>query len=37
MTQKTAYVITIVTIFVLRIAGNILFSVVAGLFTRLPF
>lgn len=37
MTPKTAYVITIVTIFVLRIAGNILFSVVAGLFTRLPF
>lgn len=37
MPQKTAYVITIVTIFVLRIAGNILFSVVAGLFTRLPF
>lgn len=37
MTQKTAYLITIVAIFVLRIAGNILFSVVAGLFTRLPF
>ena len=37
MTQKAAYLITIVAIFVLRIAGNILFSVVAGLFIRLPF
>lgn len=37
MTQSTAYIITIVAIFVLRIAGNILFSVVAKLLTRLPF
>ncbi len=37
MTQKTAYIITIVFLLVLRILGNIAFSIVAGFLARLPF
>lgn len=37
MTQKTAYIITIVALFVVRFLGSILFSIIVRLFTGLPF
>ena len=37
MTQKTAYIITIVALFVIRFLGGILFSILVGMLTRIPF
>lgn len=37
MTQKTAYIITIVALFVVRLIGSILFSIIVRLLTGLPF
>lgn len=37
MTQKTAYIITIVALFVARFVGGILFSVIVTLLMRIPF
>lgn len=37
MTQKTAYIITIVALFVVRFLGSILFSIIVRLLTGLPF
>ena len=37
MTQKTAYIITIVALFVIRLLGGILFSLLVGMLTRIPF
>ncbi|MBP3416722.1 MAG: YggT family protein [Spirochaetaceae bacterium] len=37
MTQKTAYIITIIALFVARFLGNAAFSLIAGLLTTLPF
>ena len=36
MTQKTAYIITIVALVVLRLAGSLAFSLIARMFARLP-
>ena len=36
MTQKTAYIITIVALFVARLVGGILFSIIVSLLMRLP-
>lgn len=37
MTQKTAYIITIIALFVARFLGNAAFSLIADLLTTLPF
>mgnify|MGYP003312595474 CR=1 FL=1 len=37
MTQKTAYIITIVALFIARLVGGILFSVIVTLLMRIPF
>lgn len=37
MTQKTAYIITIIALFVARFLGNVAFSLIADLLTTLPF
>ena len=37
MTQKTAYIITIVALFIARLVGGILFSIIVTLLMRIPF